>query len=156
MEAGRIDEARAKLDSLLQNESINSNRSSMNLILGQRLMLARDLEEFMKYAQRKPTAFSWDDDGRQLPAEASEASNETKSLQGKPLFAADAAELLNQSFPLEMWRQAVDSKTLEEHLHRDVTQAAWLRAVVLNDTRTADAVTPALKAAIPDLKPFLG
>jgi hypothetical protein len=40
-------------------------------------------------------------------------------------------------------------------LRRDLLQAAWLRAVLLGDNTTADELAPTVKAAIPELSPFL-
>ncbi|MEP6920057.1 MAG: hypothetical protein ABI967_02950 [bacterium] len=62
---------------------------------------------------------------------------------------------MSQKIPLELWWLAADSKSLPPQLRRDVTQAAWLRAVLLDEPRTADELTPALEKAIPELKPLL-
>jgi hypothetical protein len=109
------------------------------------------LGDFLKHAQRIPVAFSWDDDGREIPAEDSELSDANKRMHGKPLFDIDATILLNELFPLDIWRQAAASSMLAPHLRRDVAQAAWLRAVLLDDLATADVLARTVSSQIPEL-----
>ncbi len=155
IEAGRVDTARSNLDELLTTHRAKFNASALNLILGQRMMVAKDVNEFLTYAQRTPAALSWDDDGREIPADEAEISEETKNIRGKELFDVDAAKLLNKKFPLAVWWLAAESKSLQRHLRRDVVQAAFLRAVVLGDFKTADALTPMLKELMPELASYL-
>jgi hypothetical protein len=148
---GRAAQARAKLDELLASHRGAFPRSTVNEFESQRLLLATSLEDFLQHAQKVPAAFSWDDDGREIPAEESEQSEETKALSGKPLFDLDVTRLFNRQFPLTTWKRAAESTSLPTHLRRDVAQAAWLRAVLLDDSRTADALVPTLKSLIPEL-----
>jgi hypothetical protein len=119
------------------------------------MMLASDIPDFLRFAQRVPAAFSWDDDGRQIPAEESEVSDETKSLKGKALLDADAAQLLNQEFPLQLWTEAANADLLPPHLRSDLVQAAFLRAILLGDAKTAAQLVPTLRSQIPELAGFL-
>src|SRR4030095_2272376 len=155
IESGRFDEARAKLDDILSKYRTRLTTSGLNQLLNQRMLLATSLEDFLVYAQRVPAAFSWNDDGREVPTEESELSDQTKSLHAKPLFDTDTTQILNRRLPLDLLRQAAESKTLTTHLRRDVAQATWIRAVLLNDTKTADALVPTLKGLVPELAPLL-
>lgn len=155
LEAGRADAARANLDELLTKHREQFNASGLNLMLGQRMMVAKDVDEFLKYAQRVPAALSWDDDGREIPADEAETSAETKSVKGKELFDVDAARLLNKKFPLAVWGRAAESKMLPAHLRNDLAQAAFLRAVLLGDFKTADALVPTMKTLMPALAGYL-
>jgi hypothetical protein len=58
---------------------------------------------------------------------------------------------MNRWFPLSLWRDAALSDVLSPRLHRDVTQAAWLRAVLLGDGKTAEELVPTLKTQLPEL-----
>ncbi len=150
MLAGKTDSARSRLDELLRKDRERLNVSSLNLMLAERLSLARDLNDLLSLVQRMPAGFSWNDDGREIPAEQSEISEENKALVGKPFFDIDGAEVLNGKLPLSLLKQAASSKVLPNHLRRDVAQAAWLRAVLLGDTATADELVPIVKALIPE------
>jgi hypothetical protein len=152
---GRSVEARTKLDDLLRNHRSRLNISSLNLLKQQRMMASINLDEFLTYAQRMPAGFTWNEDGRELPADAEEISSDDKSLQGLPLFDADASQILNRQMPLSVLREAAGNKNLPDHLRRDVAQATWLRAVLLGDNATATAVAPTLKTLVPELAPFL-
>ena len=107
------------------------------------------------HAQRLPAALSWNDDGRQIPVEEAEVSEDLKQFQGKTLFDTDAGEILNRRMPLAVLGRIPGSDALPDHLRRDVTQAVWLRAVLLGDTATATALVPKLKAMVPELTPLL-
>ena len=155
MAANQFKEARAKLDDLLVKHAKLFTLSGANQLKSLRLLVATDLRDFLKHAQRLPAAFAWDDDGREIPADDSDQSAETKALRGKMLFDADASQLLNRDFPLELWRDAAASDVLPSHLRRDLTQAAFLRAVLLGNARTAESLVPTLKTQMPELTKFL-
>jgi hypothetical protein len=153
--AGRFNEARSMLDQLLPKDRAHLNASALNLLRHQRMMVANNLGEFLTYAQSVPAGMSWNDDGREIPEDPAETSEDMKSLQGKPLFDGDAAKVLNEKIPLAILKQAAVSKTLPDHLRRDVAQAAWLRSVILRDEVTAAELAPTLKALVPEMAALL-
>ena len=153
--AGRSAEARTKLDDLFSKHRSRFNFSSLALLQRQRMLVSTSLDDFLTYAPRLPAGFSWDEDGREIPAEESEVGEEMKGMQGKALFDADAAEILNRRMPLALLSQVASNSHLPDNLRRDVTQAAWLRAVLIGDTATATALVPKLKSVVPELGPLL-
>jgi len=154
-ESGKVDQARARLDDILAKDKSHLPASTINLFLSLRMTLATDLKEFLSFAQRLPAGFSWNDDGREIPAEASEVGEDIKGLQGQKLFDVDGAEILNKKMPLAILREAAMSDVLPTVLRRDVAQAAWIRAVILDDSRTARELMPTLNRLIPEMRPFL-
>ena len=155
IESGRASEARVLLDELLTTNRSRFDASSLNLLTNQRMLLANSLPELLTYAPRVPAGFSWNDDGREIPAEASELPEESRALQGKLLFDSDAAQVFNRELPLVVFKEAATSTILPSHLRRDVVQAAWLRAVLLGDNKTADELVPTLKSLVPELTSLL-
>lgn len=153
--AGRFNEARTMLDELLKKDRAHLNASALNSLRHQRMLVANNLDEFLAYSQSVPAGLSWNDDGREIPAEADDVSEGLKSLQGKPLFDDNAAKVLNQKVPLSLLKQAAISKALPDHLKRDVVQAAWLRSVILRDEVTAAELAPTLKAMVPEMASLL-
>jgi hypothetical protein len=155
IESGRGAEARVLLDELLTTNRSRFDDSSLNLLTSKRMLLATSLREFLTHAPRSPAGFSWNDDGREIPAEASDLPEEDRALQGKLLFDGDAAQVFNLYLPLATFKEAATSTILPTHLRRDVVQAAWLRAVLLGDNKTADELVPTLKSLVPELSPLL-
>ncbi len=155
MESGKNDEARTLLDQLLQSNRRQFDESSLNLLTGKRMLLAKTFDEFLKYAPRVPAALSWNDDGREIPADDETVSSEMKDLRGQPRFDYDAGTALNEKIPLSVLKTAVNSATLPAPLKRDVAQAVWLRAVMLGDTKTADELVPVLSSLAPELSTLL-
>ncbi|MGH9932425.1 MAG: hypothetical protein ACREA9_24745 [Pyrinomonadaceae bacterium] len=153
--AGRSADARTKLDDLLQKHRSSLNVSSLNLLLQQRMIVSSNLDDFLLFAQRLPAGFSWNEDGREIPADREDIGSETESIQGKTRFDSDAGVILNRHLPLALLSEAANNKRLPEHLRRDVAQATWLRAVLLGNHATATALVPTLKTMVPELTPFL-
>lgn len=154
IENGRYNDARSMLDDLLKHRD-RLTVSGLNLALSQRMALATSLEDFLIHAQRVPAAFSYDDDGREIPTDETEGSEQTKAMKGKALFDVDAAYLLNQEFPLAVLKQAAENQSLPAHLRRDVAQAAWVRAILLDDSATAEELVPTLKSLAPEMSRYL-
>jgi hypothetical protein len=123
------------------------------------MLLAQSLADFLADAARVPATLSWNDDGREIPADDSWLSNEVtdgyKSRTGKPLFDYDAGHAFNKQLPLSVLKEAVKSKALPPGPRLDLLQAVWLRAALLGDTKTADELTPILAELVPELKPLL-
>jgi hypothetical protein len=142
VESGKPIDARRMLDELLSSKRSKLDESSRNLLLSLRMRVAADLVDFLKFAARHPAAVSWDDDGREIPAEV---TAETKSVQPFDFFDVDAATAFNKQLPLSVLKEAAKSPALPLHLRSDVVQATWLRAVLLNDLKTADELTPLMK-----------
>lgn len=155
IETGKSTEARTLLDQTLKTERAHFDESALNLLVGQRMLLANSLDEFLTDAARVPAALSWNDDGRELPIEAADVSDETKNQVGKPFFDVDAAKAINQQLPLSVLKEAATSKVLPVGPRRDLAQAAWLRAALLGDTKTADELTPVLASFFPELSALL-
>lgn len=155
IETGKNTEARTLLDQTLKTDRAHFDESALNLLVGKRMLLANSLNEFLGDAARVPAALSWNDDGRELPIEDAEVSDETKTQLGKPLFDVDAAKAINQQFPLSVLKEAAMSTVLPAGPRRDLVQAAWLRAALLGDTKTADELTPILSSLIPESAPLL-
>ena len=155
MESGKTDEARTVLDQLLKNHQAQFDESSFNLLMSKRMLVATTLDEFLTYAARVPAAVSWNDDGREIPADDETVSTEMKDIKGQPRFDYDAGMAFNQRIPLSLLKTAAKSTTLPEPLRRDLSQAVWLRAVILGDTKTADELAPVVSSLIPELLPLL-
>jgi hypothetical protein len=155
MESGKNADARTLLDQTLKSERAHFDESSLNLLIGRRMLLATSLAEFLADATRVPAALSWNDDGREIPADDEETSAETKSQKSKPFFDVDAAHALNQQLPLSLLKQAVSGDALPAGPRRDLAQAAWLRAALLGDTTTADELVPVLSKLVPETAELL-
>ena len=155
MDAGKNTEARTLLDQTLKTERAHFDQSSLNLLLSQRLLLANTLSEFLADSTRVPAALSWNDDGREVPADDLDTSEETKALKGKRFFDVDAAHAINEQLPLSVLKQAAQSDVLPPAARRDLTQATWLRAALLGDTNTADELTPLLTQLVPQASEVL-
>ena len=151
VEAGKTDDARSLLDQLLKNNRSDFDASSLNLLISQRMMLATSLADFLNHAPRAPAALSWNDDGREIPAEPGDVSDSEKTQIGKALFDEETANVFNKQMPLSVLKEAVLSESLPKHLRLDLAQAVWIRSLLLDDFNTAEELVPILRSLVPSL-----
>jgi hypothetical protein len=153
IESNRGNEARNMLDKILSGDRSQLSPSTLNLLLSQRMSLAQNLEEFLQTAPRVPAGLSDDSDGRELPEEESATKDMTKDA--RLFFDLDGANAFNRAMPVAMVKDAAGSKTLEPNLRRDVAQAAFMRAALLDDRETAVPAAALLEKMYPQLREFL-
>jgi hypothetical protein len=141
--SGHADEARRRLDALVSAKPPRYSDSAKNLLRAQRMKLARSLREFLIDAPRTPVG-----------AESVGIGGEGLAAPGvaKLQFDADAAAVLNERLPLAMLAEAGGSGALPALLRTDVVQAAWTRAVLLDDQRTGAALANILSPLAPGLR----
>ncbi|MEP6706720.1 MAG: hypothetical protein ABJC05_04340 [Pyrinomonadaceae bacterium] len=154
MEAGRDEEARNILDDILGSDRSQIAPSAVNLFLGLRMTLAGSAEEFLRDASRPPAGFSYDEDGREFPVDDPKEIGKPKE-QTSLLFDQDAINFFNQHAPLSLLLNAATTKALPAHLRRDVAQAAWLRAALLDRREESARLIPVLSGFYPTLKELL-
>jgi len=124
MASGKQDEARVWADAALRRPMLVSSR---NLILGERLKLARNWSEFLRYAPRRPEPHLEVFDNHELPAKAPPTPSGTA-----PLFDWDVIEIMNAQVPLSLWIDASRNALVPVHLQLQIAQAGWMRAVLLD------------------------
>ncbi len=154
IESNRSNEARAMVDKILRGDRSQLSPSSLNLLLSQRMSLAQNLEEFLQTAPRVPAGLSDDNDGREMPEEESATKNITRGAE--QFFDLDGANAFNKAMPVELIKDAALSKTLAPNLRRDVAQAAFARAALLDDYRAAAQAALLIQDLYPQVREFLG
>lgn len=157
LESGDRAGALNRLDAILKQNSSSFPPSAINQFLHQRMLLSSNLEEFLRYAQRRPAAFSWGEDDREIPMEQADLAkdDDLKVLAGRTLFDSDATRIMNERFPLTLLQEAATNSVLPEHLRKRIALAAWTRAVLLNDAEAGKALASTLAALAPEMKQAL-
>jgi hypothetical protein len=108
-----------------------------NSFLARRQSLARDWNEFLRYAPRTPVA------ALSVGADETIESWGLTTHSGQQ-FAADSVNLLNDSVPLARWVDAAQSPLLPRNLQLQVAQVGWARAIVLGRQSEARALASRL------------
>jgi hypothetical protein len=140
--AGDPDAARVWADEAMASKPADS---TMNLLKAERLRLARDWTEFLKFAPRRAVAESSDEDGSDGPVYADTAKEKPFALD------ADSVRALNETVPLSLWVNAAGNRLLAANLQGDVAQAGWVRSVILDDAERAHTFALRVAALKPDL-----
>lgn len=152
-EAGRVDEGRAVLDQILAGDRKQFPASTVNLFLSQRMLFASSLDAFLRDAQREAAGFSDNDDGREIPMEPKEA--EQMANGAKIFFDLDAANVFNRVMPAAIMKDAARAKILPPNLRKDVAQAAFARAALVDDHESAVQAAAVMQEYYPQLKEFV-
>jgi hypothetical protein len=140
--ADKVDEARDELDALLPELRALAPVSSLNLFLAQRMSLARNLDEFVRFAPRQAAGTA--DFSTLEPVPAGEKDKEF-------FFDADSLKTFNLGLPLAMLRQAIRSPSLPARLRRQLLSAAWVRAVLISDRALARSLALEMEPSFPEM-----
>ncbi|MEO6590462.1 MAG: hypothetical protein ABIP06_14280 [Pyrinomonadaceae bacterium] len=174
IELNRPDEARKKLDDVL-GSSLEIPVSSRNQFLELRLQLSQTLDEFLTFAQRKPFAFDFDGEGKnieQIIAErktwyepeydkvtkeeydrqVEEQFGEERLWQDRQMFDNKTVEIFNEHFPLNILIEVSHSAALPEYLQKRFVITAFVRSLLLNDYATAQKLAPEVLRFQPKLQ----
>ena len=143
-EAGKAEEARSMLDSMLPLfEKRKTPRSAVNRLLGLRLASAKNLAEFIRYAPRFAVRIEY-----------------SEAVPKDPLLDEDSTRILNLEMPLALLLETVQSPDLPENLGIALGRAVWVRALLLGNEAAALAAANFLKdrdgVLGPAMKGYLG
>jgi hypothetical protein len=141
LESGKRAEAKKLLDQILSAQITKLPRSAQNDFFAQKMIVAENLEEFLKFAQRKASIFVWSDDGNEQGADLSDVKELSKWTE-RAMFDTDAVAFFNEKMPLQVLRQAALSSQLPEYLKKFLVTAVWTRAFVLGNKEIEREFTP--------------
>ena len=150
---GRTGEARSLMDQTLADDRRQLSPSAINQLLEQRLLLARNLEEFLAASERKPAGFSDNNDGREIPDEDTPTAESPK--RPELFFDSDSAAILNQTMPVTLLLEAARNPTVAANLHRDLAQATFVRAALLDDRETAVRAGRVFAGLKPEVRQYI-
>ena len=153
MESKQTGEARSLLDKLLATDAASLPESSLNLFRAERMKIAANWDEFLKFAVRTPAGtFTGFQQYGTADVEGEDASFPEGVKPRQPAFDVDAAKILNEQTPLDLLLDAAQRDVLPRPMRREVATSVWVRSILLGDEKTAKAVTPLLQDLAPELK----
>ena len=153
IESGKLDDSKKKFEEI--GDLSRLPLSTQNTFLSQRMIFATDLEDFLKFAQRKPVMFSWNETEREEPASLDE-EEKLKSWGNRAMFDADGAAFLNEKAPLSVLRKAAMSAQLPAHLKKMLVTAVWTRAFILKNAEIEREFAPMIARYAKDSMPLFG
>jgi hypothetical protein len=150
IQSGRKDEARETLDSILQDSRIILPRSALNLFLTQRMEVAGNLDEFLKYAPRTPAGLVYGNMWAKMP-ESYVANTPNQPV----LLDVNSAVVLDKYMPLTLLKEICTQDSFPLHLRRDLAMAVWVRSVLLDNQEISQELAPVLAESAPELRECL-
>src|SRR5437016_3021361 len=173
---GKSLEARKMLDQILAPQFAQLPVSTHNQFLEQRMRLADNVNDFLKFAQRRSVVFS---DGEGALGTMTELLRIAKARWDPKYYGEDKAEyeqrtelefqellpwddrvildngtieILNWHFPLVDLEQAARNPVLPEYLRRRFVLAVWTRAIVLQNREVANRIAPEVPRLAPQMQ----
>ncbi len=135
------DELLAALPQLSDNQSI----STRNLFAELNARSAPDLNTWLAQIVRQPAAQAmYSEEEAFDPKPKPQPCGPMLRDADTPLFAPDAATVINTRLPLRLLAQAAESEILPPNLRFQVAQAGWTRAVLLDRRDIAKHFSPIL------------
>jgi hypothetical protein len=160
---GKQDEARAELDQILDGRPLPEGVE--NLMRYHRMKLARDVDEFVRFALRRGEFVMYLPDPRTkldataLPLKSTTSYPydfgpalkwRTELFQPNPrYFDTDGTAAMSFVMPLSLMARVAQSDRLPPNMQRDVALAVWTRAALLDDTEIATALAPIVARHFP-------
>ena len=145
---GQHDQARALLDQAIAPIKTPQD-SHDNALLAERLAVARNYAEFLRYAPRIDLVFQTEG-AFAIHEQCVNSPNQTDKNSICPdqkphlQFDDDAVFVLNRQLPLTLFADAATSPSLPPNLREEVALAAWTRSIVLEDAPVAARLAPLL------------
>jgi hypothetical protein len=149
LESGKRAEARKKLDEV---KLADYTKSTQNMFTSQKMILAENLADFVKFAQRIPADFVETENEQEVSAKD---YPEAVALKNKKMFDTDASDFINTGIPLASMRELAANKTLEDSIAKTLTKATWTRAIVLNNEKIENEMLPLLSNLGKQYEPFV-
>ncbi len=166
-------EAKKLLDDVLSS-SADMPISTRNQFLELRMKVSDTLDDFLKYAQRKPFAFDFEGQGMtidEIIAERKSWYDPTYDKQTKEEYDADiekqfggeglwqdrfmfddkTANIINRHFPLEVLAEAEKSTALPDYLRERFALNVFVRAILLQDEPMIRKIAPEVVKFKPEL-----
>jgi hypothetical protein len=178
LDLNRVTDARKLLDKVIATRLEELPVSSQNLFLEQRVKLSSSVDEFLRFAMRRPALFSedgilgritdllrlqkemWDPEYNKETREEFDRTVEESFKQFLPwderkAFDPEASDLFNWHFSLNALLEASRSQILPEYLRRTLALSVWTRAVLLKNDQVAKDVSADLIQLAPEMSPNL-
>ncbi len=159
---GKSDTARVELDTILATPNLSTG--TRNLFLIERARVARDWDEFARFVPRRAEFLGpYFGDGNSvvvtdyvtLPMKsiakqyASLLGWRSELLSDPRYFDTDGATILNVDAPLAVQARLAANAALPDNMRRDLTLAAWTRAVLLGNDDIAKPLAESLAKTFP-------
>jgi hypothetical protein len=152
LESGKRTEAKRKLDEVITNNFNDLPLSTQNEFVAQRMALSENLDDFLKFAQRKPVIFTYDDTDREEGTSV-KTDQYLGAWEKRTMFDEDSAVVFNEKMPLSVLRQAALSSQLPPHLKRFLIIAVWTRAFIIGNQAIEREFTPLMSANAREFSP---
>lgn len=146
-------EAKQLLNEVFSASFKNLPVSAQNDFFAERMIVAENLDEFLKFAQRRAATFVWSDDFNE-EGDDLKSDKDLQSWTNRTMFDEDSVAFFNEKMPLSVLRQAALSPQLPEHLKRFLVIAVWTRAFALGNESVEREFTPLMSRYAPEFSPL--
>jgi len=155
IEQEKFKTARTKLDELMKNV-IEMPISTRNGFFAQRMLVAKNLDEFLKFAQRKTIAYSSYSFFRDETSEIGNYGMDTRDRgmlkwRNRWMFDTDSIEVFNKKMPHKMLMRAGLKTDVPKYLRKGILISALTRAILLENETAKRKIAKDLINVAPEM-----
>lgn len=144
-EKGKNDQVRAELDAVLSKPPAELSLGGLNMLKTQRLALAQNLEELVKFGFQTPAATCSNGGCQEVPDDMDEIVKSGKVKAEAAVFTPEAGNIIDNKLPLSVLKQLAQSKLLPQANRSNIAWTSWVRAILVGDDTSARELATLLK-----------
>jgi hypothetical protein len=141
----KLPQARADLDRVLLSPPATLPLSAANLLRAQRLTIAQNLSEFVRFGIQKPACLCMTGGIEGVPDDVETIEKTGVTPDTEPLFTQTAGYVLDRKLPLSALRQLARDQKIPTKLRAHIAWTAWVRAVLVGDDASARDLAIAMR-----------
>ncbi len=145
IERGKFDVVRTDIDKVLSNGQDDLTLSSVNLFQTQRLLVARTLDEFAKFAAQSPNCLCYDGGVQGVPDDVEALEKSNKATKLAKLFTPEAGYVIDSKLPLSLKIALAANTVLPKDLRYHLLWTSWVRAILVEDDASARTLAQMMK-----------
>ncbi|MBY0357532.1 MAG: hypothetical protein K2W82_05975 [Candidatus Obscuribacterales bacterium] len=140
LEKDKIDLVRTRLDKVLSAPPADLSISSLNQLKLQRLALAKNLQELIRFGIQNPAGICTSGGIAGVPDNVSDIEKSGKAEVTPPLLTPELADVMDNKLPLQSLIQIASNQTIPANLRSHLAWTAWVRAVLIGDEAAAKSL----------------
>lgn len=145
LKKGNTAKVRCELDKVLANPPADLPSGSLNQLKTQRLALAQNLDEFVKFGVQVPEANCSNGGTQQVPDDLDQIL-QGKASKEKPLLTGEAGNVIATKLPLSALKDLAANTKLPKDAQNNIAWTSWVRAVLIQDDAAAAGLAQVMKA----------
>ena len=134
---GKDKEARTALDQIVDHPAADLPTGSLNQFKVQRLTVAQNLDEFVRFGVQVPLSICTNGGVEQVPDDVEQILKTGKGDKATAEFIPQAASVMDIKMPLAVLKQLAVNTRIPNDLRNNVAWTSWVRSILVGEDAAA-------------------